>query len=151
VCGQQGHQRVTCLDSGQRWCAFSWQQLIKPLALLLQIETAYDVLFMQSMKKRITGDIEVPTSVRFADVPTRKRSSSVSGEALEFGSQLLCPALTCLQLLLCTVRPSVCMYWHLHQVLLPQPVGLSGYVHSCVRVHVSMECCHNDRTCKVQC
>jgi hypothetical protein len=37
---------------------------------------------MQSMKKRITGDIEVPTSVRFADVPTRKRSSSVSGAAI---------------------------------------------------------------------
>lgn len=43
---------------------------------MMEIETAYDVLFMQSMKKRITGDIEVPTSVRFADVPTRKRSSS---------------------------------------------------------------------------
>jgi hypothetical protein len=43
---------------------------------------------MQSMKKRITGDIEVPTSVRFADVPTRKRSSSVSGVATDLGSGL---------------------------------------------------------------
>jgi hypothetical protein len=59
-----------------------WQQLSMPSALPSQIETAYDVLFMQSMKKRITGDIEVPTSVRFADVPTRKRSSSVSRAAI---------------------------------------------------------------------
>lgn len=48
------------------------------LPLCMQIEAAYDVLFMQSMKKRITGDLEVPTSVRYADVPTRKRSGSVS-------------------------------------------------------------------------
>eukprot|EP00882_Tetradesmus_deserticola_P007765 GHRQ01008175.1.p1 GENE.GHRQ01008175.1~~GHRQ01008175.1.p1 ORF type:complete len:279 (+),score=64.01 GHRQ01008175.1:188-1024(+) len=48
---------------------------------IMEVETAYDVLFMQSMKKRMTGDIEVPTSVRFADVPTRKRSSSRSSAA----------------------------------------------------------------------
>ena len=43
-----------------------------------QIEAAYDVLFMQSMKKRISGELEVSSSVRYADVPSRKRSSSVS-------------------------------------------------------------------------
>lgn len=43
-----------------------------------QIEAAYDVLFMQSMKKRISGELEVSSSVRYADVPTRKRSGSVS-------------------------------------------------------------------------
>jgi len=41
-----------------------------------EVETAYDVLFMQSMKKRISGELEVSTSVRYADVPTKKRSSS---------------------------------------------------------------------------
>lgn len=44
----------------------------------LQIEAAYDVLFMQSMKKRISGELEVSSSVRYADVPTRRRSSSRS-------------------------------------------------------------------------
>lgn len=44
----------------------------------MQIEAAYDVLFMQSMKKRISGELEVSSSVRYADVPTRRRSSSVS-------------------------------------------------------------------------
>lgn len=44
----------------------------------MQIEAAYDVLFMQSMKKRISGELEVSSSVRYADVPTRKRSGSVS-------------------------------------------------------------------------
>jgi hypothetical protein len=57
----------------------------RPAVLLLflrtahtQIEAAYDVLFMQSMKKRISGELEVSSSVRYADVPTRKRSGSVS-------------------------------------------------------------------------
>lgn len=36
------------------------------------------MLFMQSMKKRISGELEVSSSVRYADVPTRKRSGSVS-------------------------------------------------------------------------
>lgn len=47
----------------------------------LQIEAAYDVLFMQSMKKRISGELEVSSSVRYADVPTRKRSGSRSSAA----------------------------------------------------------------------
>ncbi len=41
-----------------------------------QIEAAYDVLFMRSMKRRISGEVEVATSVRFADVPTTKKRSS---------------------------------------------------------------------------
>jgi len=47
----------------------------------LQIEAAYDVLFMQSMKKRISGELEVSSSVRYADVPSRKRSSSRASNA----------------------------------------------------------------------
>jgi len=43
------------------------------LLLLLQIEAAYDTLFMQSMKRRISGELEVSTSVRYADVPTPKK------------------------------------------------------------------------------
>lgn len=52
--------------------------LLVIVVLLVQVEAAYDVLFMQSMKKRISGEAAVPTSVRFADVPTKKRSPSVS-------------------------------------------------------------------------
>eukprot|EP00878_Enallax_costatus_P025522 GHUV01027309.1.p1 GENE.GHUV01027309.1~~GHUV01027309.1.p1 ORF type:complete len:170 (+),score=32.78 GHUV01027309.1:570-1079(+) len=33
---------------------------------------------MQSMKKRITGELEVSSSVKYADVPTRKRSGQKS-------------------------------------------------------------------------
>lgn len=43
----------------------------------MQVEAAYDTLFMQSMKKRLTGELEVSSTVRFADVPeTRKATSS---------------------------------------------------------------------------
>jgi len=56
---------------------------------VVQIEAAYDVLFMQSMKKRISGELEVSSSVRYADVPTRKRSSSVSQEAAAYLTQPL--------------------------------------------------------------
>jgi hypothetical protein len=36
---------------------------------IMELEAAYDVVFMQSMKKRITGETNVSTSVRYADVP----------------------------------------------------------------------------------
>lgn len=49
------------------------------------------MLFMQSMKKRISGELEVSSSVRYADVPTRKRSGSVSTYPL------MTRALCCLQ------------------------------------------------------
>jgi hypothetical protein len=45
---------------------------------VMEIEAAYDVLFMQSMKKRITGELEVSSSVKYADVPTKKRSGQKS-------------------------------------------------------------------------
>ena len=37
----------------------------------LQIETAYDILFMQSMKKRLAGE-GVAAKIRYADVAKRK-------------------------------------------------------------------------------
>lgn len=46
-----------------------------------QIEAAYDVLFMHSMKKRITGELQVPTGVRYADVPQQKKRSSGLGSS----------------------------------------------------------------------
>lgn len=46
------------------------------LTALLQIETAYDILLMQSMKRRISGELPVSTSVRFADVPNTKKRGS---------------------------------------------------------------------------
>ena len=40
-------------------------------ATSLQIETAYDILFMQSMKKRLAGE-GVAAKIRYADVAKRK-------------------------------------------------------------------------------
>lgn len=36
----------------------------------MQVETAYDILLMQSMKKRLSGDVD--NNIRFADVQRRK-------------------------------------------------------------------------------
>ncbi|KAG2442418.1 hypothetical protein HXX76_002504 [Chlamydomonas incerta] len=50
---------------------------------VVEIEAAYDILFMRSMKKRITGELEVSTAVRYADVPTqRKAAPKASPQAL---------------------------------------------------------------------
>ena len=39
----------------------------------LQIEEAYDILLMESLKRRRTGEADVARSVRFADVPQPKK------------------------------------------------------------------------------
>ncbi|KAG2482634.1 hypothetical protein HYH03_018442 [Edaphochlamys debaryana] len=44
---------------------------------VVAIEAAYDILFMRSMKKRITGELEVSSSVRYADVPAAPKRGSV--------------------------------------------------------------------------
>jgi hypothetical protein len=41
-----------------------------------QIEAAYDALFMVELRKRMTGELEVASSVRFADVPDSRLSVS---------------------------------------------------------------------------
>lgn len=47
---------------------------------IMQIEAAYDIIFMQSMKRRMTGEVEVSTSVRYADVPaTQKKGGGQRG------------------------------------------------------------------------
>lgn len=56
------------------------------IAARMQIEAAYDTLFMQSMKRRLSGELEVSTSVRYADVPTPKKRGSGGG------AQVSCPA-----------------------------------------------------------
>jgi hypothetical protein len=38
-----------------------------------QIEEAYDILLMESLKRRRTGEADVARSVRFADVPQPKK------------------------------------------------------------------------------
>ena len=38
-----------------------------------QIEVAYDILLMESMKRRLSGESDVARSVRFADVPQPKK------------------------------------------------------------------------------
>lgn len=41
---------------------------------VLEVEAAYDVLFMLSMKQRLSG--QVASSVRYADVPAKRRAST---------------------------------------------------------------------------
>jgi len=48
---------------------------------VFKIETAYDMLFMQSMKKRMTGELEVSTSVRYADVPSTPKKATLQQRA----------------------------------------------------------------------
>ena len=48
------------------------QSLVGPF--LVQVEAAYDLLFMQQMSARLRGEIPVSTKVRFADVPQRRPS-----------------------------------------------------------------------------
>ena len=38
-----------------------------------QIDLAYDILLMESMKRRLSGQTDVARSVRFADVPQQKK------------------------------------------------------------------------------
>ena len=38
-------------------------------AVELQIEAAYDILLMRSMKARISGELQPARDVRYADVP----------------------------------------------------------------------------------
>lgn len=48
-----------------------------------QIETAYDVLLMDNMKRRLSGEADVAKSVRFADVPRPKKKVQVGAGAPE--------------------------------------------------------------------
>jgi hypothetical protein len=41
----------------------------------MQVESAYDVLLMQSMRARLSGEMNVKNSVRFADVPSRPKKT----------------------------------------------------------------------------
>lgn len=44
-----------------------------------QVEQAYDVLLMKNMKRRLSGELEVSTSVRYADVPQAPSKKSIMG------------------------------------------------------------------------
>jgi Protein CHAPERONE-LIKE PROTEIN OF POR1-like len=46
----------------------------------LQVETAYDVLLMDNMKRRLSGEAAVAKSVRFADVPKPRKKAQVGVE-----------------------------------------------------------------------
>jgi hypothetical protein len=50
-----------------------------------QIETAYDVLLMDNMKKRLSGTADVAKSVRFADVPRPKKKVQAAPPTLPGG------------------------------------------------------------------
>lgn len=43
----------------------------------MQIESAYDMLLMQNMRARMSGQMNVKNSVRFADVPSKKSAQQV--------------------------------------------------------------------------
>jgi hypothetical protein len=51
--------------------------LLIPINFEMQVEAAYDLLLMQNMKARLSGEMNVKNSVRFADVPTRKSVKQV--------------------------------------------------------------------------
>jgi hypothetical protein len=44
---------------------------------VMQIETAYDIVLMERMKARLTGETRVSQDVRFADVPKTKPAPPV--------------------------------------------------------------------------
>lgn len=41
----------------------------------LQVEAAYDVILMQKMRDRLSGDVKA--SIKYADVPVKKNSTQV--------------------------------------------------------------------------
>lgn len=43
---------------------------------IYQIDAAYDTLFSYTLNKRLSGELEVSTSVKYADVPNAKKKSS---------------------------------------------------------------------------
>lgn len=51
----------------------------------IQIDLAYDILLMESMKRRLSGETEVARSVRFADVPQPKKKSKQAVQTLPGG------------------------------------------------------------------
>jgi hypothetical protein len=55
---------------------------------MAEVENAYDVMFMHAMRRRLAGEVEVSTSVRWADVPgvpQRKGSGRVRGNRTALG------------------------------------------------------------------
>ena len=48
----------------------------------LQIEAAYDALLMQNMRARLSGQMDVKNSVRFADVKPKKTVGQVRASVL---------------------------------------------------------------------
>ncbi|GLC38656.1 hypothetical protein PLESTB_000457000 [Pleodorina starrii] len=59
---------------------------------VVEIESAYDILFMRSMKRRITGELEVSTSVRYADVPSTPKRGSAAKATKQQLSGMSAPA-----------------------------------------------------------
>jgi hypothetical protein len=59
-------------------CGCSFGQILCPppekvfTAVDVQIETAYDVLLMSSMRQRLSGDMQVNENIKYADVPSRQ-------------------------------------------------------------------------------
>lgn len=47
----------------------------QPLQHCLQVEAAYDVILMQKMRDRLSGDVKA--SIKYADVPVKKNSKQV--------------------------------------------------------------------------
>lgn len=50
---------------------------------VLQIDSAYDILFSHTLNKRISGELEVSTSVKYADVPATRKKSSAPARVVE--------------------------------------------------------------------
>lgn len=64
--------------------------------MLPQVESAYDVIFMQKMRARLSGDVRA--SIKYADVPVKKNPTQVNNDAWPTShphSMLLCSLAAC--------------------------------------------------------
>ena len=52
---------------------------LQPISHALQVEAAYDVILMQKMRDRLSGDVKA--SIKYADVPVKKNSKQVCSVA----------------------------------------------------------------------
>ena len=68
------------------WCPVTHANVVSLTDVALQVETAYDVLLMQSMKRRIGGTVD--SSVRFADVAKARPAQQV--QPLSFALAISC-------------------------------------------------------------
>lgn len=53
-------------------CRLFSELVCRTTGCAVQIETAYDTFLMQSMRQRMSGDMQINPNIKYADVPTRQ-------------------------------------------------------------------------------